>query len=232
MRSRLLAALGGTVVLLAALVGCATPGAAGPGGSVPDGGVSDSAPAWEVDAGWVAGGTMIAVVTYGSSSCAPVLGEVAEVDGVVDVTLRDPEAEACTDDLVPQPLAVPVPAGVEPRDGARVTVSLGDARGDIDLPAYTGDPVEEFTPSAGWVGDDAIALLTWGSSSCRPIVESVSVNSAASVVVTFATPPADQVCTMDMAPQLTVAQLDPDVEVDRDATVTLGVVGAEPIPIG
>lgn len=232
MRPRLFAALGATVLLVTALAGCATPGAAGSGGSAPDTGTPDIAPAWQVDAGWLDGGSMIAVVTYGSSSCTPELGEVTNADGAVEVTLREPEADACTDDLVPQPLAVPVPAGIEPADGARVSVSLDDARADIDLAAYAGGPVEEFTPSAGWIGDHAITVLTWGSSTCLPVIEAVTVASPASVVVTFAKPAADQVCTMDMGPQLTVANLDPEAEVDRDATLTLGVVGGEAIPIG
>lgn len=231
MRRRLTAALGGALVLLSALTACATGGAPSPGG-VPDGGAPPPSE-WDVDAAWLAGGSMIAVVTYGSSTCVPTLVDATADAGVLVVELADAEANGCTDDLVPRPLAVPVPSGVDTSAEVEIQVSMGEAYADADLDPYTAGPVEEFTPSAGWLGDDAIAILTWGSSTCLPVVESVTVPSAASVVVQFQKPDAQQVCTMDLVPQLTVAVLPDDADVDDTATLTLGgIAGADPIPIG
>ncbi|MFI8633326.1 hypothetical protein ACIGEP_12095 [Microbacterium sp. NPDC077663] len=229
MRTRLIAALAGSFVVATALAACATPAAQD---AAPGGGADAVAPTARVDAGWLDGGATIGVVTYGSSSCRPEVSTVADDDGVIVVALREPTADACTDDLVARALEVPVPAGVEATVDQRVRVELEDVRTDIDLTAYRGGPVEEFAPSASWIGDRVIALRTWGSSSCLPIVTDTRVASPASVVVRFETPPTDQVCTMDMAPQLTLVQLDPDAVVDRDATVSFGVLdAAETVPI-
>lgn len=230
MRTRLLAAVAGPAVALAAFTACATPAPdqGGPGGSGPGG----AARTIEAAVGWLDGGRTIAVVTWGSSSCVPELGDAKADDGALIVSLREPTARACTEDYGPRSLAVGVPADIDTTLEVPVEIVVGDARADIALDPYTGGSVEEFTPSAGWVRDDMIALQTWGSSSCPPVVEDVRVASPASVVVRFATPDADQVCTADMAPQLTVVQLDPDAEVDRDATVSFGVLGsAAEVPI-
>lgn len=229
MRIRLFAALAGSFVVATALAACATPAA---GDAAPGGGADAVAPAPRVDAGWLDGGATIGVVTYGSSSCRPEVSQVTEEGGVIIVALREPAADACTDDLVARALEVPVPEGVDASTDQQVRVELEGARTDIALPAYRGGPVTEFEPSATWIGDHVIALRTWGSSSCPPVVEDTRVASPASVVVRFETPPADQVCTMDMAPQLTLVQLDPDAVVDRDATLSFGVLdAAETVPI-
>ena len=57
------------------------------------------------------------------------------------------------------------------------------------------------------------------------VVESVAADTASSATVVFAEPAADQVCTMDMAPRVTLAQVD-GVD-DDNATVTLTGGGAE-----
>lgn len=229
MRIRPFAALAGSFVVAAALAACATPAA---GDAAPGGGADAVAPAPRVDAGWLDGGATIGVVTYGSSSCRPEVSQVTEEGGVIVVALREPAADACTDDLVARALEVPVPEGVDASTDQQVRVELEDVRTDIDLPAYAGGLVEAYSPSASWIGDRVIALRTWGSSSCLPVVEDTRVASPASVVVRFEIPPADQVCTMDMAPQLTLVQLDPDAVVDRDATLSFGVLdAAETVPI-
>lgn len=246
MRPRLTAALGGTLLLIAALAGCATPdvtpgdaptATTSPSPDAPAPGTgADTAPSseWEVDAAWLNGGATIALVTYGSSTCVPTLVDASADAGVLVVELAGADAAACTDDLVAQPLAIPVPAGIDTSAELEIQVSMGEAYADTDLDAYTAGPVEEFSPSAGWLDDDAIAILTWGSSTCLPVIENVTVPSEASVVVQFQKPDAQQVCTMDMAPQVTIATLPDDADLDDDtATLTLGgLVDAEPIPIG
>lgn len=229
MRTRLLTALAGGALVGLALTACATPAA---DGTDPGASSADAAPAWPVGAGWLDGGRTIAFVTWGSSSCVPAVNETHLDGSAFVVTLRGPEPGPCTDDLVARALEVPTPQGVDPADGLQLRVSLGETRADVDLAAYAGGQVEEFAPAATWVGDRTIALRTWGSSSCPPMVADTRVESPASVVVGFAMLDADRVCTTDMAPQLTLVQLDPDAVVDRDATLSFGVFGSgETVPI-
>lgn len=227
MRIRLFAALAGSFVVAAALAACATPVARDVG---PGGGADAVAPAARIDAGWLDGGATIGVATYGGAMCMAEVEDVRLDDGVLVVGLQRSAEALCLDGA--RALEVPVPESVDPTTDQRIRVEFEDARTDIDLPAYRGGPVTEFEPSATWIGNHLIALRTWGSSSCPPVVEDARVASPASVVVRFATPPADRVCTMDMAPQLTLVQLDPDAVVDRDATLSFGVLdGAETVPI-
>lgn len=215
-----LALLGAGMLLLAGCVG--TTGSMTPPAATPGSG-NESAPVsseLEVDAGWLGGGALIALVTEGSSSCVPAASDVAvQADGSIAVTLTDPEGVPCTRDLVPRASVVALPDGVDAGQDLDIVVTYGDARGETDLDAYTGGAVDEYTPSAGWVDDDMFAILTWGSSSCPPVVESVTVDGPAAVTVTFATPPADQVCTMDVAPRVTLVTA--DGADDDNAMVTL-----------
>ena len=66
--------------------------------------------------------------------------------------------------------------------------------------------------------------MTWGSSTCPPMIESVEPTGPTEVTVTFATPPADQVCTMDMAPRGTLATVS---GLEGEADIDLVLTGAE-----
>jgi len=225
--SRLLAVSSLLVAGVLAFAGCAAsaPQNAEPGGA--GSGAVSPAPSGEleVEAGWLAGGAAIALVTTGSSTCVPSATDVTvQADGSLAVTLVDPENAACTRDLVPRASYVALPEGVDPARELDIVVTHNGATDDTDLDGFTGAPVDEFSASAGWVDDDMFALLTYGSSSCAPVVESVDVAGNA-ITVTFATPAADQVCTMDMAPRLVLVSA-PEAE-DAGATVTLTGGGAE-----
>ncbi len=186
-----------------ALAGCASEPAGSPVPSASSGsGSSGASGELELDAGWLDGGRMVALVTQGSSTCVPSASDVTvQADGSVAVTLVDPETKACTRDLVPRASLVQLPAGVSGE--LELVVTYGDVRGDTDLDAYAGGAVEEFTPSAGWTDDDQLVILTWGSSTCVPAVQDAAV-SGNQVTVTFADAPADQICTSDMAPRATL----------------------------
>lgn len=214
-----------------ALAGCAT--APTTPGSSPD----PSATASEVAAAWLAGGGMVAVVTWGSSTCAPSAGSAVADGQRVSVELTPPaQDKACTMDYVPRPTLFPLPTGVD--TGRAVTVvTHGAASGTAHLAALAGATPAAGegaadAPSAGWFAKSGAVLLTWGSSSCRPEVQDVTLTGAGAgaVTVNFATPPADQVCTMDMAPRAQIIDL-PD-GLTAPATMTLtgdGLEGTVPL---
>lgn len=188
-----------------ALAGCAS-GPVAPAGTPTDAG---GTAALEVSAGWLDGGRAVALVTQGSSSCVPSASEARlQADGSVAVTLVDPTGDVvCTADLAPRVSVFSLPEGADASATLDLTVIHGDARGEVTLSPYTGGAVAEYAPSAGWVGDGTLAILTWGSSSCAPAVQDAAVNGT-DVAVTFAALPADRACTMDMAPRAVLAHVD------------------------
>lgn len=170
----------------------------------------------DVEAAWLDDGRIIAVVTSGSSTCVPT-AESAEInsDGALAVELVEPDADtACTRDLVPRATLVTVPNGVDPSQDLEIWVT-SDAGyyGDVTLAGASGlagpGGETDYEPTAGWTQQQGqFVILTWGSSGCVPVVESSEVTGEAEVTVTFQDPPADQVCTADMAPRTNFAFAD------------------------
>ncbi|MCR2784739.1 MULTISPECIES: hypothetical protein [unclassified Microbacterium] len=229
--SSLLAAAGLAVLLVGSLSACATtspePGSTGDSDSGA-GAVTEA----EVDAAWLDAGRMIGIVTQGSSTCVPI-ADAATVSsaGVLEVTLVDPPDDAvCTADMAPRVTVVAVPEGVDPSQDLEITVTGDGYRGDTDLDGMVGatppSGETDYLPSAGWVDDDAFVILTWGSSTCVPSIEGIEVTAPDAVMVTFAEPEADQMCTMDMAPRAVLAVAGEDLE--DDAPVTLTLTGGGP----
>lgn len=173
-------------------------------------------------------GRMFAVVTTGSSTCVPQVDQVSAEGQTVTVTLVDPDASTpCTKDLAPRASIGALPEGVDPTKDITLNVTYGDLTDDVDLdgdPAATGTPgsTTEYQPSAGWFDDGGLVLLTWGSSTCLPVVESLD-GSGNAGTATFVTD-ANQVCTMDMVPRATLLSFGDDT-VDDDAPFTLTLVG-------
>lgn len=211
------------LLLLATLVlaGCATtpgqgagvPDSTAPDTTAPAGDASSPAQDAELDAAWLDEGRAIGVVTYGSSSCAPVVGEATAAGQTVTVEITDPEGVACTRDYVPRASYVALPAGVDPAQDLEVVVT-GTYAGDTDLDGVPGlvpptadGEIGEMVPSAGWFDDDGVVLLTYGSSSCPPVFESIDAVSADEIRAVEAAAPADQICTSDYAPRLSVLQV-------------------------
>lgn len=203
----LLAAGGAAVLVTAALSGCATPTAGSP---TPTDRPADA----EVSAAWLDDGRSIGLVTLGSSTCVP-WAESATLEGdvlVVGLADSDPDA-ACTADFAPRATVLSVPDGVDPGDDLRIRVGGDGISGETTLGGVAGlagpGGETDYLPSAGWTSTAGqFVLLTWGSSTCVPVISGVAATAAAEVTVTFETPPADQVCTMDMAPRGTVVQVD------------------------
>ena len=180
----------------------------------------------EIDAAWLDDGRIIGLVTTGSSTCIPAADEATlQADGSLAVTLVEPDADTpCTRDLVPRVTLVEVPEGVDPSQDLAITVTGDGFTGSTDLEGVeglTGGGMTDYLPSAGWTDTDGqFVLLTWGSSSCAPVISEVAASGPAEVTVTFETPAADQVCTMDMAPRAAVAVVD-GLEEDSDVSLVL-----------
>lgn len=210
------------VALLA--VGCSTtPGSGAPTSSSAPSDVSTppiADGADEVEVAWIDEGRAFAVLTWGSSSCAPVLGDVAASGQGIRVTLAASAEKACTDDLAPRALMVPVPAEIDVTADVEVEVVHGERTRSAGLDARAEAPKgeTEFQPSASWF-DDGIVLLTWGSGSCRPVVNDVR-RTDAGATITFQD--IDGVCTMDMSARLTPILIS---QPDDDGPFELELVG-------
>ncbi|WP_243076201.1 hypothetical protein [Microbacterium sp. SS28] len=205
-----LAALGAVLFAGLLLAGCASQtGDATPTEPAEE---TTSAPDLDPDLGaaWLDNGRMIGLVTLGSSTCIPQAEEAVVKDGALQVTLVEPDAdEPCTADLVPRVTLVGVPADVDPAQNLPIVVTGLDYRGEVELAGVEGltpgDAGTDYLPSAGWATvQGQFVVLTWGSSSCAPVISDVAATGPAEVTVTYETPPADQVCTMDMAPRAVV----------------------------
>jgi hypothetical protein len=223
MTSRRLLALPAVLLLAAgALAGCASNPAAAPSATPT---TSDGTEV-EIDAAWLDDGRIVGLVTTGSSTCVPAADEATlEADGSLAVTLVEPDADtACTRDLVPRVTLVEVPEGVDPSQDLAITVTGDGYSGSTDLEGVdglVGGGMTDYLPSAGWTDTDGqFVLLTWGSSSCVPVISDVVASGPAEMMVTFETPAADQVCTMDMAPRATVAFVE-GLEEDGDVSLVL-----------
>ncbi len=219
---RLLAIPAVLLVTGGALAGCASTPATAPS-STPTTGDSTEV---EIDAAWLDDGRIIGLVTTGSSTCVPAADEATlQADGSLAVTLVEPDADtACTRDLVPRVTLVEVPEGVDPAKDLAITVTGDGYSGSTDLEGVdglAGGGMTDYLPSAGWTDTDGqFVLLTWGSSSCVPVIADVAAPGPAEVTLTFESPAADQVCTMDMAPRATVAVVD-GLEEDSDVSLVL-----------
>lgn len=222
-----LALLAAGVLLLA---GC-TANAPAPGATTTA--PTDVPPAeFDADATWLDGGRAVGVVTWGSSTCVPVAqGVTLGADGSVAIELGavDPMA-VCTADLVPRVTPVSLPLDVDTTGGIDLVVTLDGARDDVDLDPYGGPEVAMQSPSAGWIDDGMFAILTWGSSSCPPVVDTVEKTSATEVSVVFASN-GESFCTDDLAPRAVLAWVE---GVDDDAPVAVTLSGydfATPVTI-
>ncbi|MBB2976899.1 hypothetical protein FHX49_002487 [Microbacterium endophyticum] len=166
----------------------------------------------DVNATWLDDGRMIGMWTSGSSSCTPAVSDVALNDaGILEVNLEDAdETQPCTADMASQVTLFDVPEGVDTSSDATLEVRGTDFFGTAEVagvPGLAGPGTEtDYAPSAGWVATyNNFIILTWGSSTCAPTVEKSAITGSFEVTVTFADPPADQMCTMDMAPRGTSA---------------------------
>ncbi|MGV2904014.1 hypothetical protein ACNPM4_20270 [Microbacterium sp. AGC62] len=227
---RPLASVVGLVAAALLVAGCtAGPGSDAPSSS-PAPGTGDVDDQNDFEGALLDDGRMFAVITVGSSTCVPQVDQVTAEGQTVTVTLVDPEGESpkpCTKDLAPRASLGALPEGVDPKSDITLNVTYGDLTDDVGIdgdPAATGTPgsTTEFQPSAAWLDDDGLVLLTWGSSSCLPQIESLE--GAGNTGTAYFVTDENQVCTMDMAPRATLLAFGEDT-VDDDGTFTLTLVG-------
>ncbi|MBT2484601.1 MULTISPECIES: hypothetical protein [unclassified Microbacterium] len=228
-RTRIAAALAALVASVL-IAGCTSmPGSDAPtDGPVPD---VDSGDTDDIEGTLLDGGRMFAVVTWGSSTCVPQIDAISAEGQTVTLTLVDPQgdgdtAPVCTKDRAPRASVGALPEGVDPASEVTLNVSYGDVSDDVDLDVHSASAdapgMETGHPSAGWYDDGGLVLLTWGSSSCPPIVEALE-GAGNEGTATFVTDD-EKICTMDFAPRATVIDFGDDA-VDDDGTFTLTLVG-------
>ncbi|GAA1705227.1 hypothetical protein GCM10009808_23990 [Microbacterium sediminicola] len=203
MSRRILTSLAAAGVLALGLTGCIS------GSDAPSGQQID------IEATWLDDGRLIGVATSGSSTCIPT-ADSAEINDAGDlaVTFVEPdESTPCTADLVTRITLVTVPDGVDPSQDLEIWVTNDGYYGNVLLAGVDGlagpGTETDYQPSAGWFQQQGqFGILTWGSSGCPPTVDTAEVTAPGEVTVTFVDPPADQACTMDMAPRTTTAFAD------------------------
>lgn len=195
----------GAVVTLS---GCAAEPSAPENGTTP---APEESSEFQPEAVWLDQGRLIGVVTWGSSTCIPFAGEATASgqDITVDLsdTLEGQEPRACTADIAPRVTVIGTPAGIDPHEDATVTVNYNEQKLALEVAGEAtieGTPGEstDYLPSAAWMNDKSgIVLLTWGSSTCVPVAESIE-KSDTGVIATFAAQTGP--CTMDMVPRATI----------------------------
>lgn len=222
---RAAAAVAAVLVTGSMLAACATPsgGSTEPPAPTPAA-ETDSPAAGDLHAAWLDAGRAVGIVTYGSSTCLPVVDDIEGEGSSITVTIAEPEDKPCTMDYVPRATYVALPAGVDITDDLTIVLT-GAIEGSVvlddddDLTGTPGDSTD-FAPSAGWFDKTGFAALTWGSSSCAPVVSGVESTGDAALTLTFADLPEDQACTRDMAPRAVVAAVPDGFDDDDDVTLT------------
>lgn len=229
------------VALATVLTGCATLSAGSSPSDSPAAstGTSGEAPSDQENspidtnpaAGWLDSGSAVGLITYGSGSCPPIVGDVTAEGQTVNVEFVVEENQVCTMDLRPRATYIPIPASVDRASDATLHITDGENVFDVAVPGapdLTVSTAPSQKPAAARVGERDIVLLTWGSSSCTPEIETVDQTDPASTVITFIAP--DGACTRDLAPRLTM--FDGNGTADG-ATITLqGLDGAtEPVTL-
>ena len=184
----------------------------------------------EIDAAWLDDGSAVGILTFGSSTCLPTAGDPSYDDGVVTVELTDPHGVVCTRDLVARATYVSLPEGVEPAEDLEVVVT-GSYRGQTEIAGDAtldgkGGGLDEAAPSAGWATAEIFLLLTWGSSTCPPLISGAVATTPTEVTVTIDPLPADQVCTADFGPRVSVIAVE-GLDDDADERVEAVLAGDE-----
>lgn len=94
------------------------------------------------------------------------------------------------------------------------------AEGAVTQPAAAVD--DPYPVDAAWLLDgQLIAFVTWGSSSCHPVVKSVTATGDARIDVAFDRPTQNRFCTLDYSPR--VGSIRTPGDIDPAKTVQLRI---------
>ena len=182
-------------------------------------------------AAWLENGGAVGIVTWGDVSCTPVVTDALLWDSRYVVELTEPDDEDCAGESVPR---ASLGRLTEPLDMTTELeiVLAGDYQGIIRL---AGDPnplpeAEFGQPSAGWYSSDGLAVLTWGSTSCPPEVESTEVTAADELTVVLVES-TESSCTRDIGRRVTIAEVDASGLGDGRVTAVLQLDGSEDVEV-
>lgn len=221
------------LALAAFVSGCASAPGAAPTDqpSTPDGQSSKISPEDAPRAAWLDASSFV-IATRGDG-CAPEISDLVTGEQRIEVTLTAPAEGACADSETSSTIHgtyLGVPAGLD--SSKPLTIAVTQHGGEATLIELPGLPKGEIAPAdrmppqlpaAAWIGEEELAVLTWGSSTCVP--ESGAVEGS---VLTL-DEPKDGVCTMDLVPRITFVDA-PDVAPDAALTLA-GYTGEDGEPI-
>ena len=88
-----------------------------------------------ISALWVDGGERIAILTHGSSSCAPYPTAVTVVGESVEITTALNGGDVCSADMAANTFEVETPAGVDAGSELELVLVGKDSRSELTVPA-------------------------------------------------------------------------------------------------
>lgn len=218
----------GGVVLAGVLAGCAASAGTSPAPeSTSDPDASDAS--YAPRAAWL-DATSFVLKTWGDA-CAPQIGDLVAGEQSLEIVLVAGPDQACAAVQTAHGLYLGLPAGFNSSRPVELTVTeVGGEKAELTLPALaTGeiipaDRMSPQTPAAAWIDAHELAILTWGSSTCVPASGTLETVNAKEGIIRLE-PSANEVCTMDLVPQITFV---PAEGIEDDAVLTLeGFVDAD-----
>lgn len=222
----------GGLALALALAGCAASAGTSPAPeSTSDPDASDTS--YAPKAAWL-DATSFVLKTWGDS-CAPQIGDIVAGEQSLDIVLVERQEEVCATVQTAHGMYMGLPAAFDSSRPVELTVTdAGGQKTELTLPGLAAgeiipaDRMPEQTPAAAWIDDHELAILTWGSSTCMPASGTLEAVSATEGIVRLE-PSANEVCTMDLVPQITFV---PAEGVDDDAKLAIdGYVDADGAPV-
>lgn len=177
-----------------------------------------------LEAAWLDGGRIIALISRGSSSSIPFADAITHDGQSLAVHLTNPDGPA-TRDFRPRVSLISVPQGVKPTRPLSIEVTgavTGSATvaGTDALPAVP-DEFSSFAPSAAWIGAGGqFVVLTYGSSIPALRVDSVAKTGESLVTVTFSSRDTGGMATMDMAPRAHLCAIADPITRPADVVLT------------
>lgn len=99
----------------------------------------------------------------------------------------------------------------------------GNTNQQISLDQNAEEPgTIEFPTTAAWLDNGSIVtFITWGSSSCLPVIESVKAGGDNSINIALTSPEEPVFCTMDFAPQVNWAFVPEGVNASKVTTLNV-----------